>query len=497
MEWQCNESPVNVGASSEAHILSGLAPVVSVDVARIREAIARDRRVVVVLDDDPTGTQTVADVPVLTTWSVDDVRWAMRQPSSVFYILTNSRSLDPDSADRRVREVMRSVCDAARDEGREFVVTSRSDSTLRGHFPLEPDAIAECLAQFTGSTCDGVVIVPAYVEAGRLTIESVHYLRTGNGLVPVGESEFARDATFGYHSSDLRDYVQEKSTGRWMAADVARVTLTDLRVAGLARVKEILEGLTNGRPVVVDAVCDDDLRLLTLAILDAESGGKRFIYRVGPSFVRARAGLDVKLPLTSEEIGRIRSPDNGGSHGTATSSHGLIVVGSHVSMSTRQLEGVMKMNDVKSVEVDVLALLGEDSREATIDAVVRSTVDGLATSDVVVGTSRELALGHDADESLAIARSISSGLAEIVRRVVSLVTPGWVVGKGGITSSDVATSGLGVRRAWARGTLLPGIISLWQPVTESGPTIPYVVFAGNVGDEGALVTVVKTLRGSV
>jgi len=478
-------------------MLSELPPVVSVDAARIREAIARDPRVVVVLDDDPTGTQTVANVPVLTTWSVDDVRWAMRQASPVFYVLTNSRSLDPDSAERRIHEVMASVCDAARLEDLEFVVTSRSDSTLRGHFPLEPDAIAECLTQFTGSVCDAMIIVPAYVEAGRMTIESVHYLRTSDGIAPVGESEFARDATFAYHSSDLRDYVQEKSKGRWIAAEVARITLVDLREGGIHRVKTILEGLTEGRPVVVDAVCDDDLRLLTLAILDAENGGKRFIYRVGPSFVRARAGLDVKLPLTSAEIRQIRGPHKGGSPGTATSSHGLIVVGSHVSTSTRQLEGVMKMNDVTSVEVDVLALLGEDSREATIDAVVRSTVDGLATSDVVVGTSRELARGRDADESLAIARTISAGLAEIVRRVVSLVTPGWVVGKGGITSSDVATSGLGVRRAWARGTLLPGIISLWQPVTNSGPTIPYVVFAGNVGDEGALVTVVQTLRGSV
>src|SRR5665213_2242280 len=405
---------MSLGARSAAQVLSELPPVVAVDVARIREAIARDGRVVVVLDDDPTGTQTVADVPVLTTWSVDDVRWAMRQVSSVFYILTNSRSLDPADADRRIREVMKSVRDASRSEGVEFVVTSRSDSTLRGHFPLEPDVIAECVAQFGGSICDGVVIVPAYVEAGRLTIDSVHYLRTNDSLLPVSESEFARDATFGYSSSDLRDYVQEKSKGRWMAGDVARITLADLRVVGRARVTAILEGLTNGRPVVVDAVCDDDLRLLTLAILDAESAGKSLIYRVGPSFVRARAGLGVKSPLTSAQIHDIRGRTEERNQDREASSHGLIVVGSHVSMSTRQLEGVLQMDDVTSLQMDVVALLGE-RREAMIEATVRTVVSALRTSDVVVGTSRELVLGHDEHESLAIARAISSGLAEIVR----------------------------------------------------------------------------------
>jgi uncharacterized protein len=49
-------------------------------------------RPIIVLDDDPTGTQTVADVPVLTSWTVDDLRWALCQDSAVFFVLTNTRS---------------------------------------------------------------------------------------------------------------------------------------------------------------------------------------------------------------------------------------------------------------------------------------------------------------------------------------------------------------------------------------------------------------------
>src|SRR5688572_21806601 len=59
----------------------------------IRSAVASNpEHKLVVLDDDPTGTQTVYDVPVLTTWEVDTLRAEFSGPHPCFYILTNSRS---------------------------------------------------------------------------------------------------------------------------------------------------------------------------------------------------------------------------------------------------------------------------------------------------------------------------------------------------------------------------------------------------------------------
>ena len=114
----------------ETEVLAGLPPVATVPVEQVREALARQGRVVVVLDDDPTGTQTVADVPVLTTWSVPDIRWAMRQDATVFYVLTNSRSLDPADALRRTREVMDNVCAASRPKTRLAVSTGQLRAIL-------------------------------------------------------------------------------------------------------------------------------------------------------------------------------------------------------------------------------------------------------------------------------------------------------------------------------------------------------------------------------
>ena len=47
-----------------------------------KEGAVRCAPPLVVLDDDPTGTQTVRDLPVLTRWTVDDIRWALQQGTS-------------------------------------------------------------------------------------------------------------------------------------------------------------------------------------------------------------------------------------------------------------------------------------------------------------------------------------------------------------------------------------------------------------------------------
>ncbi|MGI5452614.1 four-carbon acid sugar kinase family protein [Streptomyces sp. CA-249302] len=469
--------PARTAAVPEADVLAGLPPVRAVSAAEVATRISGGPRLVV-LDDDPTGTQTVADVPVLTSWTVDDLRWALRQDSSAFFVLTNTRSLSPEDAATRNREVVRALRTASAAEGTEYVIASRGDSTLRGHFPLETDVLTEELG-----TVDGVVLVPAYIEAGRLTVASHHWMRTPDGLLPVGESEFARDATFGYTSSSLPDWIEEKTAGRQPAGEVLRITLDDLRAGGPTHTARLLSSLRGGRTAVVDAVCDDDLRILALALAEAEENGSRLLYRVGPSFVRARAGQAGRPPLTSPELSRLRG----------RSPHGLIAVGSHVSLTTRQLDRLRQRGGIAEYELDVARLLDE-RRDAHISEVAAAASRALHSADAVIRTSRTLVTGADADDSLAISRRVSAALVEAVRQVTAIRRPAFVIAKGGITSSDTATHGLQIRRAWARGTLLPGIVSLWEPVDGPAAGIPYIVFAGNVGTDDALADALDLLR---
>lgn len=475
-------------AVPEDVVLAGLRPPFGIPPAEIRAAVAASGRFLVVLDDDPTGTQSVADVPVLTTWGAEDLRWGFRQASRTFYVLTNTRSLGPQAMRTRNEEIVATLAAVAREENVRFVLASRSDSTLRGHYPLEVDVLCAALANAGEMAVNGVLLAPAYVDAGRFTVGSVHWMRVPEGLLPVGLSEFARDPTFGYNASDLRDYVAEKTGGRWSRDQVVQISLADIRTGGPEAVAALLEGLSGGRPAVADAVTDDDLRVVALGALRAEAAGGRFIYRVGPSFVRARAGLEARPPLSHEELVALLA------RGPRPSGHGLIVVGSHVPRTTRQLNALLETSDISRVELDVNRALAPDRGDHAIAEATEKVTVALSGSDVVLCTSRQLVVGDGPEQSLSIAHTVSSALVSIVSSVMAETPPAWVISKGGITSSDIATEALGIGRAWARGTLLPGIISLWEPVNGPYVGVPYIVFAGNVGDDSALAIVVKNLR---
>lgn len=465
-----------------------------VDPAAVAETVAAHARVLIVLDDDPTGTQSVADLPVLTRWELADLRSALEQGRPAVYVLTNTRSLGPEAAARRNREVVERGVTAARELGLEIAFVSRGDSTLRGHYPLETDVITETLVALGEPRPDAVLLVPAFPDAGRVTVDSVHYSRVARRLTPVGETEFARDATFGYASSDLRDYVAEKTEGRVPASEVVALTLETIR-RGPDAVAEVLEQLEGGRVVVVDAVIEDDLRVLALGLARAEAAGRQFLARVGPPFARARIGQPVAAPLTIADIPSLATKTVGEPDAADPSATGgLIVVGSHVALTTRQLAALRAARPgVATAEISVSRVIDESTRAAHLDAVVGSIIEELAHDDVIVHTSRELVTGGSGDASLDISRRVSAAVVEVVQRVLAVTPPRFVIAKGGITSSDVASEGLSIRHAIVRGPMLPGIVSLWEPVDGPARGIPYIVFAGNVGDDDSLAAVVDTL----
>ncbi|WP_296140403.1 four-carbon acid sugar kinase family protein [uncultured Tessaracoccus sp.] len=469
-----------------SELLAGLPPEVRVsadDVVAARER-AGDHTVYVVLDDDPTGTQSVADLPVLTHWEPDDFRWAFSTGKPAVYVMTNTRSLAPADAERVNRECVAAALEAATDRPVAFV--SRSDSTLRGHFPLEPDVIADELSQHDGRAVDGVVIVPAFGDAGRITVRGTHYAGSpSSGYRPVGETQFARDATFGYEASRLADWVEEKTDGKVPASTVLELDLTTLRTNRDATVA-LLRSAHDRQPVVVDIVTEADLRLLALALIEAEQAGSTFVYRVGPPFVRARIGQAVRPPVTPDEVRASR-----GSRQVATG--GLVCVGSHVQLTTDQLDHLRSTRHPDELELEVTSVIDPARRDAHVADIAARAARALDEGTCVVRTSRTLVTGTDGDASLAIARAVSAALVDVVRRILAANPPRFVVAKGGITSSDIATHGLGFRRADVIGPMLPGIVSLWSGQDGPAAGIPFVVFAGNVGEDRSLADVVDTL----
>ena len=443
----------------------------------IQKQIKIDGCKVVVLDDDPTGTQTIHGLPVLTDWSLETLAAELQNDLPAFYILTNSRSLPLPGARKINTDIGRNLSAAAAQIRREFVVISRSDSTLRGHFPGEVAALSDAL----GQSFDAWIINPFFLEGGRYSIDDVHYVDEGGILVPAAQTEFARDRAFGYKTSNLRGWVAEKTSGQTAAKDVTSVSISMLRSGGPEAVSDLLMTLSAGRCCVVNAASYRDLEVFVQGLLAAEDRGKRFLYRTAASFVQVRAGIFPRPLLTPTDLQ------------LAPAGGGLIVAGSYVPRSTQQVKALLSAADMSQAEVNVKALLTDELRADEISRVVRKAEQTLKQgNDMLIFTGRRLITGKDVKSSLHIGQKISEGLIDIVQRIQT--TPRYILAKGGITASDIATRALNVKKAMVLGQILPGV-PVWQLGNESRfAGMPYIVFPGNVGDKQALVKIVKQLR---
>ena len=443
---------------------------------QVRDALVKSGTHLVVIDDDPTGMQTVQDVSVFMDWSVGTLRKALTQPSPVFFVSVNSRSLSSDDARALALEVGRNLRTAVEREKSQILLASRSDSTLRGHFPYEVEALIAGL----GLRPDGIILAPAFLEAGRFTVNDVHWAEQQGKLVPVHETEFARDPMFSFKNSDLKAWVEEKTGGAVAAVDVMSIPLGLIR-QGPEGVTTQLLGASNGVPIVVNAAEYADLDILSLAVHTAESRGKKFVYRCSASFLKARGGFEDRPLLGHKQM-------------VAKAGPGLIVAGSYVDKSSRQLQRLFDSGLAKPVElrVDEVATSANRGKEV---ARVAAEADRIILEGMSAGiyTTRRVRVspGEDFAET---GKTIMSALCDVVAAIKS--RPAYVVAKGGVTSIQVAKTALGVNEAFALGQILPGV-PVWRMGAESRwPGLAYVVFPGNVGDENAVVKAVQTLSGN-
>ncbi len=445
----------------------------------IRAALAVPGEKVVIVDDDPTGTQAFRDIPVHFEWSVAALESALASElAGGFFLTTNSRGRPEPEAIRINREIGTNLRAAERRTGRRCHLISRSDSTLRGHFPAELEAL---MAGY-GEPFDAVLLAPFFHEGGRITRDSIHYIRKPDGDTPVADTEFARDPVFGYASSHLPHWVEEKSHGRIRAGEVHAVSLETIRRGGAPAVAARLLAMTPGSYCVINAECPADMGIAVAGTLLCGHQGRRYIWRSAASAAQARLG-QASGPLLLDDSELPRLPAGSG---------GLVIVGSHVQATTRQVTTLLQHHaDAVGIEVGLDELTGP-ARDRHVTEIARAVDAALAAGRlVVVYTARTVSRTGGPDAFLALGEQIMNGFAAVVRTVRQ--TPRFLVAKGGITSHRMARDGLGLRSAWVRGPLLPGV-PVWRCPTDSRwPGIDYVVFPGNVGDDDALLRAVQRL----
>ena len=427
---------------------------------------------IIVLDDDPTGSQTVHSCLLLTRWDVATLKQGLADESPLMFVLTNTRGMGAEEAAEVTREVCRNLKLAMAGFARPALFVSRSDSTLRGHYPVETDVMEQELGPF-----DAHFLTPAFFEGGRTTVNSVHYLKVGDKQVPVHETEFARDSVFGYRHSHLPDYVEEKTRGRIKASEVVRVTLPDIRAGSLHR----LMALSGNACGVVDAENQGDLNRFADDLQQAAGQGKRFLFRSAASLLTALAKLPPQ-PVAAEKM-RAYVKDH---------RPGVIVVGSHVKKTTEQLQVLLQQDGIAPVEVDVSRL--PEQADALLEEVRNTVAQAHADGKTaVIFTSRVERQFADQQQRLRFGEQVSGLLMRVVHSLPESV--GFIISKGGITSNDMLSNGLALTASRIVGQILAGCSVVLTPPSHRLPEIPVVIFPGNVGDESALATVYNRLRG--
>lgn len=424
-------------------------------------------RPIIVLDDDPTGTQTVNSLPVITDWSIELLTSEREKQTPIFFILTNSRAFIASKAEKIAIEIGENIAQVFN----EYWLISRGDSTLRGHYPIETNALAKGCGYDTDFL---TIICPAFFEGKRYTKNDIHFLLENNIETPVSESPYALDSTFGYKNSNLREWVKEKTKGKINDSQIDSISLELLDKKNDAELaKKIENPATNA--LIINAVNKEQLDYFSE---QAKYSKRQIIFRTGASFVASFGNIEPKPLLTKSNFNfNQKSPV-------------LIVVGSHTPKTNDQLIALLSSNITsKEFDVEQFMLLKEDYIESFSKNINEILNTG---NDLVIYTSRRLLKDSTAEKDLLLSVSISKSLVEIVNNIVIQLRV--IIAKGGITSSDIATDALNIKRAQVLGQILPGV-PVWLTGDESKfPGSAFIIFPGNVGEKDDLLKAYLTLK---
>ncbi len=438
---------------------------------------------IIIFDDDPTGSQTVYGCPLLLNWDEQTLEKAFAKTSPLIFILANTRSLSSVLAVKKTREICSSLKKFFLREGYskdDYFYISRGDSTLRGHGVLEPEILAEELGPFHAT-----FHIPAFLEGGRTTENGIHYL---NGI-PVHKTDFGRDDIFGFSTSDLAKWIEEKSFGKIQAENILHIEIKELDMAfnnedDFKSLLSFLSQLENNISVVVDAKLPHHLETLARAI-KIVSKEKRFLFRTAASFINSLSELPPN-PKNTVDLVSLKSKNNQFEY-----KPGLIIVGSHVQLATDQLEVLMKDNSCEGLEIPVSKLTdifaSEDCQEEIIklEKILLSKIDDIL--DVkkvpVLYTSREEIKFSSCSKRMNFGLELAEFIAILVRKINNKF--GYIISKGGITTQILLQKGLNFNQVDLKGQILPGL----SIVTNSSKQydLPVVTFPGNLGNEKTLL----------
>lgn len=279
------------------------------------------------------------------------------------------------------------------------------------------------------------------------------------------------------------EYIEEKTNGEYKKEDVTCISLEDIRNLNFDKIEKQLLDVNDFNKIIVNAVDYCDIKVFCVALYRAMAKGKTYMFRTAAAIVKVIGGI-TNQPLLTKQKMIVKDNQNGG----------IVVIGSHTNKTTAQLESLKEVKGIEFIEFDSDLVLDEVKFEEEIKRVVSLSEKYIQEGiTVVTYTKRKLLVVENDSKEDALVRSVK--ISDAVQSLVGSLTvePSFVIAKGGITSSDIGTKALAVKKANVMGQIKPGI-PVWQTGEESKfPKTPYVIFPGNVGEITTLKEAVEVL----
>ncbi len=441
----------------------------------------------VVIDDDPTGSQTVHDCLLLLKWDYATLIKGFESDSNLFFILANTRSLPENDAKSIIKEICKNLKAVIASEvySEEIIFISRGDSTLRGHNFLEPNALNSGLGPF-----DATFHIPAFIEGKRLTINGLHFV----DKVPINQTIFAKDKIFGYETSNVKNLLLQKSKSHMNLDDIQNLFLSDLEILNGEEnniVFKTLKNLKNNKHVIVDVENYSQLRKFSL-IIKKLIKQKKFLFRTAASFI---SSISEKKSNPQDEIFfsnlRIKNKEK-------SFLPGLIIVGSYVELSTLQLKNLLDVSSCEPIELDVFEFFriislenNQKQRNLFKNKFLREIRFSFEKGKTpVLFTSRKF-ISLDYSEQFNFYNILALFIAELVEDLKYEI--GYLISKGGITTNVILSDGLNADYVYLEGQILTGI-SVVTYNLKNDEKLPIVTHPGNIGTKDSLVNIWKVLE---
>lgn len=440
-------------------------------------------RITVIIEDDPVGfiCNTGCMYPALAVnedFTHVEVMSAMRSveeeilEKKLLFIATPSRRLDEKESCNLNDKIGQAVKKFFAPKGIEVRIVSKIDSCLRSNYEPEYEGLVHGYGSFSLE-----VLIPSYIEQGRVTVYGGQYLSVDGRMKPVHESEFASFKGLEFRNSNLALWAEKKSRHLGGRKNVGVIDIDQLRSANEEEIAgRILNRPSNVKMIVFDSQDVYDLSKIMKVLSMVEASEKSVFYKFGPSMINKLVEVYSERQATAGacELAGIKESDTG-----------VFIAGSLTTTTKLQIANLRDESCTSIVLISEEDIEAKNNIGRIIEKKTKKVIEQNGRGDNVILTT-EFWKRSDSEYPTSGKRdSVLMIFAEIARKIKDMPNR-WFLFKGSDTALYTITNGFGVRTFYYCGQLIPGVIHCRCHLGQ-GTMKSFFIVGGNVGDEDLLV----------